>query len=92
VLGIFPDVRYPEGATSLAPGDKLLLFTDGITEACDERGEELGEVGLLDLLRANSHLRAADLKNALLAAVSNFRTSDDATLVVVSSFDPGFLG
>ena len=88
VLGIFPDLRYAGGETSFGPGDKLLLFTDGITEACDAGGEEFGEARLLDLLRAHARLGAGELKSEILAAVSDYRTpevQDDATLLVVAA-------
>jgi phosphoserine phosphatase RsbU/P len=43
VLGIFPDAKYLDGAMHLEPGNKLLLFTDGIMEATNTRGQEYGE-------------------------------------------------
>jgi serine phosphatase RsbU (regulator of sigma subunit) len=43
VLGIFPDAKYSDVAVQIDPGNKLLLFTDGITEATNTSGEEYGE-------------------------------------------------
>src|SRR5690606_39243381 len=43
VLGIFPDIQYDQSEIALRPGDRLLFYTDGITEARDPEGEEYGE-------------------------------------------------
>jgi sigma-B regulation protein RsbU (phosphoserine phosphatase) len=50
VLGAFPHWQYENCLVQLAPGDRLLLFTDGITEACKADGEQLGEERLMRLL------------------------------------------
>ncbi len=51
VLGMFPEVDYEEAAVDLSPGDLLVAFTDGVTEALNPAGEEFGEERLKDLLR-----------------------------------------
>jgi len=74
VLGIFPNQKFAVGAAQLAPGDRVLLFTDGVTEACDAAGEEFGEARLLRLLR--EHRSASEF--------SRGHWHDDATLLVLA--------
>src|SRR5947208_15969262 len=51
LIGLFPDVRLFEETVQLAPGDTVVLFTDGVTEAA-RAGEEFGEGGVADVLRS----------------------------------------
>jgi phosphoserine phosphatase RsbU/P len=86
VLGIFPDAAYEERQISMEPGDRLVLLTDGITEAENAGGMEFGEDRLTNLLVENRRLPAAELKRVLLDAVTSFAARgfhDDATLVIV---------
>jgi sigma-B regulation protein RsbU (phosphoserine phosphatase) len=88
VLGVFPEWPYEQDEVSLAPGDRLLLFTDGITEACNARDEEFGEERLAQLAAALRDRGAHDLKNRILQAISTYtggRAHDDATLVTVAA-------
>ncbi|KAA6461999.1 FHA domain-containing protein [Acidobacteria bacterium AB60] len=50
VVGLVPGAQYKPGFTSLTPGDRILLFTDGITEAENGRGEQFGEMELEAIL------------------------------------------
>jgi serine phosphatase RsbU (regulator of sigma subunit) len=45
---MFSDWKCASGETEMTPGDTLLLFTDGITEATNKDGEEFGEAGLIE--------------------------------------------
>ena len=56
-LGINPGALFPAGSATLAPGDLLVIFTDGVIEAVNERDEEFGETRLLDLVRASAPKR-----------------------------------
>ena len=58
-LGIHPAAPFPAGSATLAHGDVLVIFTDGVIEAMNEREEEFGETRLLDVLRAGSAETAA---------------------------------
>jgi phosphoserine phosphatase RsbU/P len=88
VLGVFPKWKYEDSAMHLGPGDRLLLFTDGITEAALPEGEELGALRLVEATQKYADRSAAELKSLLLADVKQFCDSqlqDDATLIVVSA-------
>jgi len=87
VLGTTPKWNYHQRNLELRSGDRLVLFTDGITEAATADGPEFGEENLLQTIRQSVHLSARDLKHVLLeAARSHCRGawSDDATLIVVA--------
>src|SRR2546429_8403268 len=58
VLGVFASRDYEMGAAQLSPGDRVVLFTDGVTEACSPAGEEFGETRLLHLLKDHRALSA----------------------------------
>jgi sigma-B regulation protein RsbU (phosphoserine phosphatase) len=87
VLGVFPTQPYSLGVHKLAAGDRMLLYTDGVTEACSREGEEFGEPRLLQLFQENRGLSAKDLERIILEAAGEFCRgdwSDDATLVVMA--------
>ena len=86
-LGLFPDYNYERGEVQLTAGDRLVLFTDGMTEVSSPDGEEFGEERLATVLLENRHLNAGDLQARILAEVAKFsggQFEDDATLVVVA--------
>ena len=85
VLGIFADWDCSIGECRLAPGDTLALYTDGITEAFNERGEEFGEQRLVEALRRHRELAPPELLQAIVGDVQSFSACeqyDDITLVV----------
>ncbi|HYM01257.1 MAG TPA: SpoIIE family protein phosphatase [Blastocatellia bacterium] len=85
VLGAFPDWDYEDAVIDLCQGDRLIMFTDGVTEATNAADEEFGEKRLLDLITANRELAASTIKTLTLDSVSQFagrELQDDATLVV----------
>ncbi len=88
VLGILPEARYQQASVALRPGDRPLLFTDGVTEATDASGEEFGEDRLAEAFRAAGEAAARHLLMRLVEAFSVFcgeRVQDDATLVLVGA-------
>ncbi|MGH9411686.1 MAG: PP2C family protein-serine/threonine phosphatase [Vicinamibacterales bacterium] len=90
VLGVIADASYEQAQITLEAGDRVVLFTDGITEARSSADEEFGEDRLLEAAVVNRHLNAHDLRAELAAAVDAFtggRLTDDATLIVLAS-DP----
>jgi phosphoserine phosphatase RsbU/P len=85
VLGLFENWKCEIAEVELCPGDLLVLYTDGITEACNTDGEEFGEERLLDTLRANRDLPVEPLMQKIIRANQQFCTGeqqDDLTLVV----------
>src|ERR1700733_5912207 len=86
VLGIFQSQNYVMGTHTLLPGDRVLLFTDGVTEACNLDGEEFGDARLIRLLIENCESSAEQLQREILDTVGRFcggNWHDDATLIVV---------
>ena len=87
VLGVFEEQSYTLGTVQLAPNDRLVLFTDGVTEASNPQGEEFGDQRLLSLLEEHRALPAAALREKIAAAISEFsggHLTDDATLLVLA--------
>ena len=87
VLGVFPSWNYLDSSVNLKSGDRLLLFTDGITEAEDAQGEEFGVERVAAFGVTHAASSAAELNQHLLAQVSDFcgaQFQDDATLVVLA--------
>jgi sigma-B regulation protein RsbU (phosphoserine phosphatase) len=85
VLGLFENWKCEIAEVQLCPGDILLLYTDGITEAANADGEEFGESRLLETLRANSNLPVERLLQEIIAAPQQYSSGeqqDDITLVV----------
>jgi serine phosphatase RsbU (regulator of sigma subunit) len=71
----------------LQSGDRLVLFTDGITEAGSHEGHEFGDDRLVELVVAHRHLPAPAILDSLFAEVSAFTRgvfADDATLISVA--------
>jgi sigma-B regulation protein RsbU (phosphoserine phosphatase) len=86
VLGAFPDSTYQQGEIVLQSGDRLVLFTDGITEVRNAAGEEFGEARLRQLLTGEHARSAADLQQLVMDRVTKFcagHFEDDAALMVV---------
>jgi len=87
LLGVFPDWVYEQGEIALRPGDRLVLFSDGITDAENARGEAFGEERLFRMVALNRTLDADTLRKKVIAAVADFSGGtllDDATLVVIA--------
>jgi sigma-B regulation protein RsbU (phosphoserine phosphatase) len=87
VLGAFPHSHYAQGEIELRHDDRLVLFTDGLTEALDENGEQFGEHGLMRILSEHGDKNVEDLKEILFTAVAEFCGNtfrDDAALMVVA--------
>jgi sigma-B regulation protein RsbU (phosphoserine phosphatase) len=83
-LVLIPGTSYSQTAIQLHPGDLLLLYTDGISEASDESGTQLGLGRLLSIARNLPTESPVAAGKALLAAVARFRgaapAADDATV------------
>ncbi len=87
ILGVFEESVYDQGEIDLRPGDRLVMFTDGLSEAVDGDGEEFGEKRLAEASRGNRQLSAEALHRCLLGRVTDFcrgEFEDDATILVVA--------
>jgi phosphoserine phosphatase RsbU/P len=87
VIGMFPQESYEEAQTRLHPGDVLIIFTDGVTEALNPGEEEFGEERLKDLLRRLAHLpvneMAAEISRELREWIAHAAQYDDLTFIVM---------
>jgi sigma-B regulation protein RsbU (phosphoserine phosphatase) len=96
ILGVRPDAVYTTGRTSLAPGEGIYVFTDGITEAANEQGELFAEARLEAVLRAAAGCStAAEIVTSVAQAVRDFvgraLPSDDITMLAVRRLDKSAL-
>ncbi|EFO81668.1 stage II sporulation E family protein [Oscillochloris trichoides DG-6] len=87
VLGIVPDPQFDQHELTLQPGDVVVLYTDGVTEAMNPARELFGDERLHALLHAHAQRSPHEIINAVLTAVTEFAAgqaqSDDITLVVL---------
>ena len=87
VIGLLPTARYEERSVILQPGDALILYTDGVTEAMNEAEEMYSEERLGRVIAESAGLPAAQIVDEIRSAVESFRgdapQSDDITTVVV---------
>jgi sigma-B regulation protein RsbU (phosphoserine phosphatase) len=85
VMGVFADAVFAQSEVTLAPGDRLLFYTDGITEAPNPAGEEFGEDRLAQVGAEVRVSGAEALKAHVLGRLAEFTGgtfADDATLIV----------
>jgi phosphoserine phosphatase RsbU/P len=87
VLGILPDIAYEEHRCWLKPGEVVVLFSDGVTEATNPAGEEFGEQRLAAVAQQLRHKLAEAILEGLREAVQDWiggaPAADDVTLVVL---------
>ncbi|MCC7125473.1 MAG: SpoIIE family protein phosphatase [Acidobacteria bacterium] len=86
-VGLFDFATYATSRAQLAPGDTVVLYSDGVTEAQDASGEEFGEARLVDVIRAQHGQPATDVLRHIVKAVQHFARGaeqyDDVTALVV---------
>jgi len=88
VLGQFPQWPYAESQLQMKSGDRLLLFTDGLVEACNADEESFGEHNLIGVARENPGSSAEGLMGLLMRAAarhSGEHFQDDASLIVLKA-------
>jgi len=92
-LGILEDSQYQETKIQLAPGDKVVFYTDGIVEAMNEQKEMFGFDRLLEVVQGAKSMTADSLLKEILNKVSEFvggaAQHDDLTVIVVSVGEQG---
>jgi sigma-B regulation protein RsbU (phosphoserine phosphatase) len=87
VLGVFPENAYEQGELLLAPDDRLVFYTDGISESRNAAGEEFTDDGVADLAGRHRALDADAMLAAMLTDIERFnegKYEDDATLIVAA--------
>ena len=89
MVGAFDWATYEEGRTGLGAGDLLVIYSDGITEAEREPGEEYGEERLIELVLRQRQSSAHEIREAIFADVDAWtgqkERGDDQTLVIMKS-------
>jgi sigma-B regulation protein RsbU (phosphoserine phosphatase) len=88
ILGRFRRARYSETSETLEPGDRVVLFTDGIPEALDRSGEPFGDARLQEHLASHAGLEAEALADSIVERISAWTGrsggfEDDLTLIVL---------
>ena len=85
--GMLPSIEPLQANIELLPGDWLLIVTDGVTEAPNEKWEEFGRERVLAVMQANLEAAAGQMSDAILAAVAGHTRgmvqADDVTLIAV---------
>jgi sigma-B regulation protein RsbU (phosphoserine phosphatase) len=88
-LGILPDAKYESASVTLAPGDWLIIFTDGLVEAENARQEEYGETQLLRVINSAAATTPGEMLNRLMAELDLFVGTtpqhDDVTCLLVKA-------
>ena len=86
-LGVMEEFSFEEETVPLQPGNVLVVYSDGITEAMDADGEQFGEERLVTLVKEYQHESAADLIEAIITEVKSYSSStpqvDDMTMIVI---------
>jgi len=87
VLGVHEDFAYEEGSFTVSPGDHLVLYTDGVTEALNSRQEEFETERLVEFIRARQAEPFEGIVESLIASVLEFsgatQAADDITVIVL---------
>jgi sigma-B regulation protein RsbU (phosphoserine phosphatase) len=88
-LGIRPEAQYESASVALAPGDWLIIFTDGLVEAENAHQDEYGETRLLGAIAAGAAATPSEMLNRLMAEldlfVGNTPQHDDVTCLLVKA-------
>ena len=91
-IGLFEDAEFPEDVCRLEPGDKLVIYSDGVTELRNSRSELYGERRLIEAVSQLAGLDTGEFFDALLARVAEFgrnaRRQDDLTVLVLGFRGP----
>ncbi len=89
MVGAFDWAEYEEARTTLEPGELLMIFSDGISEAENEAGEEYGEERIVNFMIEHRALSAHDLRRVLFEEIDKWsgerERGDDQTLLIVKA-------
>jgi sigma-B regulation protein RsbU (phosphoserine phosphatase) len=88
-LGIQPEAKYESASIAVAPGDWLLIFTDGLVEAENSHQEEYGETRVLSAIAAGAALKPGEMLKRLMTELDQFvgqtPQHDDVTLMLLKA-------
>src|SRR5437762_410488 len=88
-LGMFRDTRYYEHYLTIAPGELLVLYTDGVTEATNPAGEEYGLIRMIEAVKRDKNLTARELIDSIHQDVVNWTdgagATDDVTFFIIKA-------
>ncbi len=87
VLGQMPEWQYHDAECTLQPGDRMVFYTDGITEAGEQDGDEFGQERLRGVFQQNPGASATELLTLVMSTVAehcHHRFADDATCLIIS--------
>ena len=88
LLGVLPDQEFSSTPLKVEKGDRLIVYTDGITEAKDDADEEFGIARLIEAVKKASDTSAGDVAHSIIAAVTEYtggkEPNDDMTLLIFS--------
>ena len=86
VLGILPGIQYTEHSKQIDPGDTVVIYSDGVSEATDPEENEFGEERLMELIKEYRRQSPEELIKTIISKVEEFASgapaADDFTLVV----------
>jgi len=89
ILGAFPSAKYTSSPLQIDPGDVLVVYSDGVTEATGHDDEMFGEQRLLELIRANASGGASVLEGKILEELERFTEgvdqNDDITFLLIEN-------
>ena len=89
ILGAFPSAKYTSSPLQIDPGDVLVVYSDGVTEAAGHDDEMFGEQRLLELIRANASGGASVLEGKILEELERFTEgvdqNDDITFLLIEN-------
>jgi serine phosphatase RsbU (regulator of sigma subunit) len=92
ILGFFPDIALEEREIDVSPGDVLVFYTDGVTEAMNAERQMFGDERLQTIVTSHAEAGAAQVVRAIVAAIRDFvgdvSPSDDITLFAVKRLNP----
>jgi PAS domain S-box-containing protein len=91
VLGAIENLEYEERTIKFSPGDVAVFYTDGVTEAMNDKEELYGRARITKVISESSRLSAEGILSSILKDISNFscvqKQNDDITLIVIKSCD-----
>jgi phosphoserine phosphatase RsbU/P len=87
VVGLFPQAKYAEETLQLEPGDIIVLFSDGVSEALNAAGDEFGDERIIETVQPHLGLEPTAILDRLMGAVREFSAGtvqrDDITALVI---------